>query len=93
MITHETIDSILVKIMYYDEDEKKEKMLSSYYTTAIDQTIRMYKTMKELDIEGYFNDCSSVVADDYKNTSYFIENIFIHFGSSEDIPVIEVWIK
>lgn len=84
-------DAMLVKIMH-SSDDGKETMVSSYYTTAIDQTLKMFITAKDYNIECCFNDNSSVVSDDYLSMTYIIEDIYIKFGSKEDLPVIEVYV-
>lgn len=84
-------DAMLVKIIH-SSDDGKETMVSSYYTTAIDQTLKMFITAKDHNIECCFNDNSSVVSADYLSMTYIIEDIYIRFGSKEDLPVIEVYI-
>ena len=82
-------DAMLVKIIHINNDGK-ETMVSSYYTTAIDQTLKSFITARDYDIECTFNDFSSVVDEKYKGTTHCIQDVFMGFGSREDIPVIEV---
>lgn len=84
-------DAILVKIMHED-DKGQETMVSSYYTTAIDQTFKMFITARDYEIDCSFNEHSSVVPKEYLMMMHSIEDVYLKFGSSEDLPVIEVYI-
>lgn len=89
MIQHERHDSILVKIIHYEEDGK-EIMVSSYYTTAIKETLQMFITARDYDLPCNFNELSAVVDERFKDLEWLIEDVCLKFGSTEDIPVIEV---
>ena len=82
-------DAILIKIVNYEDG--KETMVSSYYTTAIDQTLKMFITAKEYELDCFFNKYSDVVAEEYKNyPGYIIKDVCLSLGSGDDIPCIEV---
>ena len=93
MVTERRHDAILVRIMHFDEDTKQEKMVSAYYTTAIDQTLKSYITAKEYELDCYFNENSEVVDEKFVDSlGWTIKDVYLKFGSSEDLPSIEVWI-
>lgn len=81
-------DAILVRFITFEDD--KEKLIASYYTTAFEQTLKMFITARDYDIECWFNDLSAVVEDSYKQMSYMVEEVNLTMGSSEDMPTIEV---
>jgi hypothetical protein len=82
-------DAILIKIVNYEDG--KETMVSSYYTTAIDQTLKMFITAKEYELDCFFNEYSDVVAEEYKDyPGYIVKDVCLHLGSDDDIPFIEV---
>lgn len=83
-------DAILVKIITYDED-KKEHWVASYYTVAIDETLKMFITAKKYEIDCYFNEFSDVVDEKYKSfPGYIIQDVCLKLGTEDDMPVIEV---
>lgn len=93
MIIDDRNDAILVKIIYTDSDSNKKKYVASYFTTAIDQTLKMFITARDYHISCNFNEFSDVVEDEFKNfPDYTIEQVKLSLGSVEDLPVIEVWI-
>ena len=90
MVQHDRHDAILVKIIHL-EDDGSETMVSSYYTTAISETLKMFIAARDNDISCYFNEYSTEV--DKKFIDYpgwLIEDVYLSLGSSDDIPVIEV---
>lgn len=90
MVQKPTHDSILVKIVTYEEEDNLV-IVSSYWTTAIDQTLKMFITAKEYELECYFNEWSEVVDEKYKEfPGYIIKDVCLHLGSTDDIPYIEV---
>lgn len=93
MVIDNRHDAILVKIMYFDKDTKEEEIVSSYYTTAMDQTLKMFITAKEYEAPCYFNEFSEVIDEKFSNfPGWIIKDVYLKFGSSEDLPSIEVWI-
>lgn len=89
MVQRNRNDAILVKINHY-EDDGEMTQVSSYYTTALDQTLKMFITARDYEIECWFNEHSMKVDKQYLNMSYCVEEVYIHFGSEDDIPIIEV---
>lgn len=85
MVQIERHDSILVKIV-----DEEDHMISNYYTTAMNETLHMFITAKENEINCYFNEYSSVIPDKYQHMEYLIKDVYLCLGSKEDIPVIEV---
>lgn len=86
-------DAILVRIIHTDSEGQNGKCVASYYTTAIDQTLKMFITAKDHDISCHFNEFSEVVDKDIVNfPEYTITDVNLQFGSREDLPVIEVYI-
>lgn len=81
-------DAILVKIITYEDDE--ETMVSSYYTTALDQTLKMFITARDYNLPCYFNDFSECIDKKYSSMELLIEDVRLILGSKEDMPVIEV---
>ena len=85
-------DAILVKILRL-EDDGDTKYLCSYYTTAIDQVLKMYITAKEYNIECYVNEFSESIPDELKSFGYMIKDIYLTLGSNTDINVINVVVE
>lgn len=81
-------DAILVKIVTYKDDH--EEMISSYYTTAFDQTLKMFITSRDYEIPCVFNEYSEVIEDIYQQMDYIIEDVQVGFGSRDDMPIIKV---
>jgi len=79
---------VLVKIATYKED--KEITISTYWTEYFDETLKMYITAKNNELNCYFNECSEVVNEKYINDEFMIEDVNIYFGSSQDLTVIRV---
>ena len=73
-------DAILVKLTTHDESGV-ETMVCAYYTICMEQTLKMFKYMKDEQIPFVYND-----------EEYFINNILVYFGNSrtDSIPCIEV---
>lgn len=90
MVQEPRHDSILVKIITYNGQDE-EVLVSSYYTTAFNETLKMFITAKEYEVECYFNEHSSVVGEEYKEfPGYTIQDVRLKLASSEDLAVIEV---
>lgn len=87
MITDDRHDAILVKIY----DSETQNYISSYYTTAINETLKMFITAKECHVETAFNDNDESVNGNY-NDVYIVDDVRLSLGSHESIPVIEVYI-
>jgi len=92
MITEDRNDAMLVRIIDVNEENGAEKLVTSYYTTAINETLKMFITAKEYQIDIDFNQYSFVVDDKYKHMTYLIKDVCIRAGSSEDMPMIQVYI-
>lgn len=80
MIQENRHDAILVRIISYEDDE--EVFIASYYTTAIDQTLRMYLTAKENDISCFFNEMNKEIDEKYRYSEHMIDDVRIHFGAN-----------
>lgn len=89
MVQIETNNSILVKFVTYNNDNEKQT-ICSYYTTAIDETLKMFITAKNHEIDCCFNENSAVVEEKYLHDYHIIEDVYLGLGSNEDVPVIEV---
>lgn len=90
MVQDDRHDAILVKIITFDDDGK-EHYISGYHTTAIDQTLKMFITAKDYEIDCFFNELSEVVPDEYKNfPGYKIQDVHLCLGSVQDLSIIEV---
>lgn len=87
MITENRNDSILVKIY----EAETNKYITSYYTTAIDQTLKMFITAKDYNIDCVFNENDESVDEKY-NDVYLVDDVRLSLGSEVSIPVIEVYI-
>lgn len=83
-------NGVLVKIVTYKED--KEITISTYWTEHFDETLKMYITAKNNELDCYFNELSEVVNEEYSNKSlgFAIEDVNIIFGSSQDLTIIKV---
>lgn len=92
MTTEDRNDAMLVKIIDVNEENGAEKLVASYYTTAINETLKMFITAKEYQIDIDFNQHSFVVDDEYTHTTYLVKDVCIRAGSSEDMPMIQVYI-
>ena len=68
MVQIERNDAILVKFMMLKEDGDTEHVCS-YYTTAIDETIKMFITAKENELKCWFNEYSMCVPKNIKTWS------------------------
>lgn len=84
-------DAILVRINVIKDDENK--LVATYRTTAINQTIKMFLTAKKHDMECYFNEFDTTIDDEYTDKTYYVKDVNIIFGSSESLPCIEVFIE
>ena len=67
-------DAILVRLMRWDEERQFMNMLSAYYTTAFDQTLRMFKYCKDEELPIF----------DSNDEEYYIDNINVIFGDNND---------
>lgn len=85
-------DAILVKIIEINEKNHKENIISTYYTTAINETLKMFITARDYDIELGFNEFSDVIDDIHKQLTYVVKDIYLNVGSREDLPTIMVYI-
>ena len=85
-------DAILVKIIDLDDDTRVQTLVSTYYTTAINETLKMFITARDYHIDIEFNELSEVVDEKYKQMTYLVKAVCIGAGSSDDIPVIRVYI-
>lgn len=92
MIIEDRNDAILVKIIDLNDDTGVETLVSAYYTTAINETLKMFITAKDYHIDIGFNEFSEVVDKKYKQMTYLVKAVYIGAGSSDDIPVIRVYI-
>ena len=88
MTSRDRNNAICVRFTTFKNDE--EILIGTYYTTAIDQTLKMFITAKENEIECWFNEYSEIVPEEYKTTAYFITGVTLTLGTKEDIPAIEV---
>ena len=82
-------DAIMVKISKA-QDDGDSKPICTYFTTAINETLKMFITAKENEIKCYFNEYSTVVPEEYLNVEFYVHDTHIHFGSEEDLTFIEV---
>lgn len=92
MTTEDRHDAILIKVLHWDEDDRQEDYVCSWYTTAIDETIKMFQTMKENNIPCCFNEYDDGVTEEYRGMDYCIEDIYVQIGSKVSIPVIIIYI-
>ena len=92
MIQKDRNDAIMVRIIKL-EDDGTEKLVCCYYTTAIDQTLRMFLTAKECEVECRFNEFSAEIPESLLQSTYYVEDVHIIIGTNSDIAAIEVVIK
>ena len=85
-------DAIYVKILKL-EDSGETKRICGYYTTAIDQVLKMYITAKEYELECWFNELSESIPDELKTFGYTINDVYLTLGNDTDINVINVVIE
>lgn len=86
-------DAALVKIYKLSENED-EKLVASYYTTAINETIKSFITLRNNEVECIFNKYDSSIDEEYTNGfTYYIEDVNYSFATGESITVIEVYIR
>ena len=88
MTTRDRNNAIHVRFTTFKNNE--EVVIGSYYTTAMEQTLSMFITAKENEVECWFNEYSEVIPEEYKTTAHFIADVTLTLGSKEDIPTIEV---
>ena len=67
-------DAILVRLMRWNEEKQFMNMLSAYYTTAFDQTLRMFKYCQDEQLPIF----------DSNDEEYYIDNINVIFGNNND---------
>ena len=85
-------NSVLVQIRTIADD--KEHVIATYYTDNFEQTLKMFITARDNDIECSFNKYSEVVDKKYLQCDYYyVEEVYVMFGSTEDLPAIHVYIK
>lgn len=89
MIQEERNDAICVKFLQR-HDDSEDTCICSYYTTAIDQVLKMYITAKENNIKCYFNEYSNIVPREMANIEYFIVDVNLVLGNESDANLIEV---
>ena len=90
MTVQDRDDAILVKIKTIKDDGEKD--IASYYTSAFDETLKMFITAQKYQIECGFNEYSTVVSKEYKEMLTYIRQVIVNFGSEEDLPTIEVYV-
>lgn len=88
MTVGERNDAILVRFITFEND--KEKFITCYHTTAINETIKMFITAKEYDLPLTFNEFSDEVAEEYQKDTFYVKDLYIGLGSKSDLPAIEV---
>lgn len=84
-------DSVLVQIRTIADNE--EYIIATYYTNDFEQTLKMFITARDNDIECSFNKNSEVVDENYLQRNYYVEEVYVMFGSKEDLPAIHVYIE
>ena len=84
-------NSVLVQIRTIADD--KEHVIATYYTDNFEQTLKMFITARDNDIECGFNEDSEIVDEKYLQCNYYVEGVYIMFGSTEDLPTIHIYIK
>lgn len=84
-------NSVLVQIITIADD--KEHVIATYYTDNFEQTLKMFITARDNDIECGFNEYSEVVDENYLQRNYYVEEVYVMFGSKEDLPAIHVYIE
>ncbi len=82
-------DAIMVKISKA-QDDGDPKPICTYFTTAINETLKMFITAKENGVTCYFNEYSTVVPKEYLYDEFYVCDVHIHFGNKEDLTFIEV---
>lgn len=89
MIQDNRHDAILVRIVTYEGND--EKYIASYYTTALNETLKMFITAKDYGIDCYFNEYSEEVPKEYASfPGYTIQDVRLLLGTREDLAAIEV---
>lgn len=87
------LDKVLLKYKYIGSNHE-EKDIASVYIDNPNEILKMLITAYENNIEVYFNDFSGVVSEEYKNElGYYINDIYITLGTTEDLMVIEVYLE
>ena len=90
MTQEERNDAIWVKFLQRHLDDREDTYICSYYTTAIDQVLKMYITAKENNIKCYFNKYSDIVPREMANIEHFIVDVNLALGNESDANTIEV---
>ena len=80
MLVDNTKDSMLIKLIRFDDDNR-EQMIAAYYCTLPSEQLKIYQFCKEEEIDVYFND-----------EVFFIDDVVVNFGDAEDgaVPTIKV---
>ena len=82
-------DAIMVRISEA-QDDGDPKPVCAYFTTAINETLKMFITAKENKIKCYFNECNDVVPKEYSHVEFYVRDVHIYFGDEEYLTFIEV---
>ena len=82
-------EKILVKLI----DAKTEKMIASFWTTNWSEVFKMYHYMAENKVQTDISVTNCDLAEEYKDTIFFIDDVFVQFGSKHGINVIEVYVE
>ena len=80
MLVNNTKDSMLIKLIRFDDDNR-EQMIAAYYCTLPSEQLKIYQFCKEEEIDIHFND-----------EVFFIDDVVVNFGDAEDgaVPTIKV---
>lgn len=81
-------DSILVHVVTYEDG--KEILISAYTTTCVSETLKLFLTAKEFDVPCEFSDHDSSIKEEYRLREFYIDDVWLSFGSQEHVQTIEV---
>lgn len=89
MVQDNRHDAIMVRFSELKEDGTT-KLICAFYTTAIDQMLKLFLTAKENNVAGWFNETSSIVPKNISQFEHYIHDVYLNLGNEEDLMTIEV---
>ena len=81
-------DKILVKLI----DVESEKSIASFWTTNWSEVFKMYHYMAENKVPTEISVADIDLTEEFKDNTFFIDDVFIQFGSKHGLNVIEVYV-
>lgn len=82
-------EKILVKLV----DAKTEMQIACFWTTNWSEVFKMYHYMAENKVQTDISVADCDLAEEYKDTMFFVDDVAVQFGSKNGLNVIEVYVE